>query len=226
MKYLVIDVNISEATRRALQKYPHIEEYFQMGIVNYRALARVILDDVKHSLGKEAKLQSVVTAVRRFPKTKAKAGRDRVADVLAGSDVNLKYDVSVVTTGLDRESHRRVEALHSRIAGEEAVQVIQGPQTLTIVTERRFLDTAKKIFLGRILESREDLASIIVTSPSAIVETSGVIAHLASILALEKINVVEMMSSHTETLFIVEEKDALKAVEVIREEIKRARGKA
>ncbi len=52
----------------------------------------------------------------------------------------------------------------------------------------------------------------------------GVLSHLANILATEKINVVEMMSSYTETWFIVSEKDALKAVEAIRREIKRARG--
>jgi aspartokinase len=71
---------------------------------------------------------------------------------------------------------------------------------------------------------KKNLATVIVTSPEEIVTTSGVIAHLATLLAMEGINVVEMMSSHTETSFIVEEGDALKAVEVIRKEIKRARG--
>ncbi|MDP6612719.1 MAG: ACT domain-containing protein, partial [Candidatus Hydrothermarchaeota archaeon] len=70
---------------------------------------------------------------------------------------------------------------------------------------------------------KKNLATVIVTSPDEIVTTSGVIAHIATLLTMESINVVEMMSSHTETSFIVEEWDALKAVEVIRKEIKRAR---
>jgi aspartokinase len=64
---------------------------------------------------------------------------------------------------------------------------------------------------------------VIVKSPKEIADTPGVIAHLANILAVEKINVVEMMSSYTETWFIVDEKDALKTVEAMRQEIKRAR---
>ncbi|MFQ6105463.1 MAG: ACT domain-containing protein, partial [Candidatus Hydrothermarchaeaceae archaeon] len=63
----------------------------------------------------------------------------------------------------------------------------------------------------------------ITISPEEIAETPGVIAYLAGMLALEGINVVEMMSSYTETSFIVEEKDALKTIKVIRDEIKRAR---
>ena len=206
-----------------MQKYPHIEEYFALGIINYRAMARAIQNDVRQELGKDANLLSIVTAIRRFPAKKMRGDKEKVAQVLSESHVNLKYDIGVITVRLLPESLKKIEKLHSRIAGLRALQVIQGLQTVTIVTEDRFLDTVKKIFGDEVIEEREGLASVIVTSPKTIVETSGVISHFANILALDGINIVEMMSSHTETLFIVDEKDALKSIEIIREEIKKAR---
>lgn len=223
MKYLVGKMNISEATRKAMQKYPHIDEYFSRGIINYRAMARAMQNDIRQDLGRDANLISVVTAIRRFSAEKIRMGNEKISEVLADSEVNLKYDIGVITARLLPNSHKKIEKLHSMISGLRALQIIQGLQTVTIVTEGRFLDAAKKIFEGEILEEREGLASIIVTSPETIVETPGVISHMANVLALERINIVEMMSSHTETLFIVDEGDALKSIEIIRDEIKRAR---
>ncbi len=217
-------MNITEAARKSLQKYPHIEEYFDLGVINYRAMGRAIQDDIRQELGRDTNLISIVTAIRRFPAKKIKMGGEKVSGVLADSEVNLKYDIGVITVRLLPESPRKIERLHKRVSGLRALQVIQGLQTVTMVTEGRFLGAVKKIFEGEILDEKEGLASVIVTSPSSIVETSGVIAHLANILSLERINIVEMMSSHTETLFIVDEGDALRSVDVIRGEIKRARG--
>ncbi len=101
--------------------------------------------------------------------------------------------------------------------------MIQGLETLTIVFEAGFVEEFKRLFGKSIMELRERLASVVVKSPKEIAETSGVIAHLATLLAIEGINAVEMMSSYTETLFILNEENALKAVAVIREEIKRSR---
>lgn len=211
--------SISEAVRKILARYPYLEGYLALGVINNRALARAIYKDVKRECG-EVKLQSIVTAVRRFPVTKTKS--EKILRILSKSEVNLRYDIGVATVTLDPEVPKKLEELRREI-GEESYMLIQGIQTLTIVAEERLLSLFEKIFKGKLAEIKRGLASIVVMSPREIVGTPGVIAHLAGILALEKINVVEMMSSHTETSFIVEEGDALRAIEVIRDEIKRAR---
>ena len=217
-------MKISEATRNAIQRYPHLREYLGMGVINQRAMARQILEDVKRELGGEVNLQSVVTAVRRFSASKATYRRSAVLDVLAKSEVNLNYDICVATLPLNRETQKQVGEFQRRISRRSgAVQMIQGLETLTIVFEAGFVEEFKRLFGKGIMELRERLASVVVKSPKEIAETSGVIAHLATLLAIEGINAVEMMSSYTETLFILNEENALKAVAVIREEIKRSR---
>ncbi|MFH1773986.1 MAG: ACT domain-containing protein [Methanobacteriota archaeon] len=214
-------MNISEAVRKILARYPYLEEYMALVVINNRALARAIYRDVRRECG-EVKLQSVVTAVRRFPVAKAGSERNKILKILSKSEVNLRYDIGVATIMLDSEVPKKLDELRREI-GEETYMLIQGIQTLTIVAEERLLSFFEKVFNRKIAEIKRGLASIVVMSPKEIIRTPGVIAHLASILALEKINVVEMMSSHTETSFIVEERDALRAIEVIRNEIKRVR---
>ncbi len=216
-------MNISEAVRKVLAKYPHLEEYMSLGVINARALARAIFKDVKRELGGEANFQSVVTAVRRFPTAKKKPEKNKVLSILSRSDVNLRYDMGALTIKLDARLPRKLEEINRRLRGK-TYMLIQGIETVTIVAEENILPAFEDVFKGSAIDSRKNLASIVVRSPKEIAATPGVIAYLANALALERINVIEMMSSFAETCFIVAESDALKGIEVIRGEIKRARG--
>ena len=213
-------MNITQGTRRVLRKYPNISEYLSYGIVNYRALARLIQPEVERILGERVKLQSIVTALRR---SGGEPAHDSAKRILAESEVSLRYDLGLVTASLSRETPRRVQEVHRLLRGSAYV-LLQGLENLTIVTRQEHIPGLEKLFGEELVESRRSLAGIFVKSPPEIASTSGVLARLSSLLAGEGINVVEMMSSHVETIFLVEERDCLRGVEVIREEIKRARG--
>jgi len=211
-------MDISKAVRKILVRYPYLEEYMGLGIVNSRALARNIKEDVKRELGREVNIQSVVSAVRRYPVSKSGREKGKIFQVLSASEVSLRYDVGTLNILIDAAASKI--DLHEIDGG---LIMIQGIETLTVVVEEGLIGAFKEKFKDAVINSNKDLASVIVKSPREIADTPGVIAHLANTLALEKINVVEMMSSYTETWFIVNEKDALKTVEAIRREIKRVR---
>jgi hypothetical protein len=211
-------MKISEEVRKALGRYPYLEEYLAMGVINHRALAR----ELRRNMKSEANLQSIVSAIRRAGLSRKRAGGEKILRILSGSDVNLKYDLAAATIVIDQEPQRRIEEVHRALRGKRHM-LLQGMRTLTVVAEEDDLREVLDRLRGMEVELRESLASVVVRSPEDIVSTPGVIAHIAVLLALDGINVVEMMSSSTETSFILEERDALRAVEVIRREIKRAR---
>lgn len=206
-------MKISEEVRKALGRYPYLEEYLAMGVINHRALAR----EIRKYLTEEVNLQSIVSAIRRAPLSKVKRGRKKLLGILSRSQVNLKYDLATATI-----TNHKIEEVHRKLRGKRHM-LLQGMQTLTVVAEEETLRGLAEKLRNWEAELRGNLASVVVTSPREIVSTPGVIAHIAGLLAMEGINVVEMMSSSTETSFILEEKDALKAVDAIRREIKRAR---
>ncbi len=213
-------MNISEATRRALAKYPYLDRYMAMGIINNRGLARLIHGDVSSHLDTPPNIQSIVTALRRLPQKKRKSEAAGLENILARSAVNLKYDMAAATVGIGQ---KRMEILKKRILTEGTYILLQGMESLTIVADDASIERVRQSLGSDVLEVCSDLAIVVVKSPGEITKTPGVLAHLANILALERINVVEMMSSHAETAFIVDEKDALHTVEVLRREIKRSR---
>lgn len=221
MKYLNTRATISEEVHRLLSTYPYIEEYISSGLINYRALARHIHDDVKKDLGSDVKFQSVVTAVRRYPISRTKLGRGKVSGILSRSEVNLKYDVGVITTKFDQSVIGLMEEIQSGL--KIPYMIFQGIETLTIVVEESQLEAIASMLQEKVLDKKDKLAFVIVNSPQEIVDTPGVIAYLGNVLALEGINLVEMMSSHTETCFIVEEGDALRTIDAVRREVRRAR---
>ncbi len=191
-----------------------------MGIINNRGLARLIHPDVSKHLDTQPNIQSIVTALRRLPQKKGKADASGLESILARSAVNLKYDMAAATVGIGQS---RVESVKKRILTEGTYILLQGMESLTIVADDASIDRVRQSLGRDVLEIYSDLAIVVVKSPGEITRTPGVLAHLANILALERINVVEMMSSHAETSFIVDEKDALRTVEVLRREIKRSR---
>ncbi len=218
VKHFIEKMKISDDVRKILSRYPYLEEYLAMGIINYRALAR----EIKGSMKSDVNLQSVVSAIRRAGQTKKKKGAEKLLQILSGSQVNLSYDLAASTMVIESDPRRRIEEVHKALKGK-SYMLLQGVRTLTVVAEEDVLMECVEKLGDRDLELRGSLASVVVTSPREIVSTPGVIAHIAVLLAVEGINVVEMMSSSTETSFILDEKDALRAVEVIRREIKRAR---
>ena len=59
------------------------------------------------------------------------------------------------------------------------------------------------------------LVEISVTSPESIRYTAGIMAFLYGSLSSNGINVVETMSCYTDTIFIVDPKDMMRAFEVL-----------
>jgi aspartokinase len=213
-------MNISEATRRALGKFPYLDRYMPLGVVNNRGLARLILPEVTKQLGTQPNVQSVVTALRRESKSKKKQARTKLDAILAESNVNLKYDMAAVTVPVGQKDLKKIKG---RLLTEGTYILLQGMDNLTIVAEEPMIKKIREYLGDEALEVYSNLAIVVVKSPKEITKTPGVLAYLANILALEKINIVEMMSSHAETAFIIEERDALPTIEVLRREIKRSR---
>jgi len=213
-------MNLSEATRRALEKYPYLDRYMAMGIINNRGLAREIKGELAKQQESEPNIQSIVTSLRRLPQKKRHAKASDLEKILARSVVNLKYDMAAATIAV---GERGAQKAIKQALTEGTYILLQGMESLTIVADVASIKELKNTLETGILEIYSDLAIVVVKSPSEITGTSGVLAHLANILALERINIVEMMSSHSETAFIVAEKDALRTVDVLRREIKRSR---
>jgi len=205
--------SIAERTRAYIDAHPSIKDGMSKRLVNYSSLARLIMSDL--GITNE---EAVMIACRRYAASMGRHDHEaEILKVLRNSRLELRTKMAIITAKNDRSAMRRLEAAFNRMIDEKSVvQIIQGPNALTIIADEPLRgEIASAIGQESIIRVRDDLVEITVRSPERIARTSGVLAYLASNLSDGGINVEEALSVYTDTVFIVDDADMMKAYSVL-----------
>ena len=207
----------SEATRKVLERYPFVLECLKRGIINYSALARAIYDEVVEETGERVELDSIKMAIIRTAEKLRKTEKHierQIRDLIAKSTLELKEDIAVITVKhypLDRVS------LVTKKYGFRFFQLTQGIGTTTIAFDQRNLEEViKEIGRDNIVSVIKDQSAIILVSPEKIIDTPGVIAYVTGILTRFGINITQIISCYTDTVFVIDKKLSTRAYEVLK----------
>jgi aspartokinase len=213
---------VSRAVHDLLLSKPVLLTALSMGVVNYSALARALKGEVERRLGREVSEAAVkVALIRLREQLSTSLAGESVLKVIAESATTLVDDVGLVTV---RASDPL--AFASLLSGVRArlLQITQGVNTLTIVTDSEVLEGLLRKVNPRTVEAvYKEQAAVILVSPREIITTPGVMAYLTTLLALNGINITQVISTHTDTLFILGRNEAIEAYSLLRSVIDEAR---
>jgi aspartokinase len=213
---------VSRAVHDLLLSKPVLLIALSMGVVNYSALARALKGEVERRLGREVSEAAVkVALIRLREQLSTSLAGESILKVVAESATTLVDDVGLVTV---RASDPL--ALASLLSGVRArlLQITQGVNTLTIVTDSEVLEGLLRKVNPRTVEAvYKEQAAVILVSPREIITTPGVMAYLTTLLALNGINITQVISTHTDTLFILGRNEAIEAYSLLRSVIDDAR---
>ena len=98
----------------------------------------------------------------------------------------------------------------------EIFRLVESATAITMITSEEFLQEIKKIFKNVIIKESKGLVEVTLKTSKEIENIPGVISLLYSWFAEHGINIIETMSCWTDTIFIIEEKDLAKVMEVLR----------
>ncbi|MCL1811646.1 MAG: ACT domain-containing protein, partial [Methanomassiliicoccaceae archaeon] len=137
--------------------------------------------------------------------------------ILKDSRLEMRTKTCIVTAKNDWTVLHKMDNLFKDLWNENSImQCVQSASAVTIIADsmlkERIVDTVGRF---NIIKIRENLVEIAVKSPEKIVDTSGVIAYLITNLSDAGINIEETVSCHTDTIFIVGEKDMISAYSVL-----------
>lgn len=194
-------MTIADLVRTYLKNKPYTIEAIQSGIVNASSLAR----HVQKELGIR-NYQAVKAAIRRYSQELEQKNNTieiRAMPVLKGNKITLLDGVHVII------SDKRLEL-------ENDAEVKIDSYYVYLTRKDMSRDIAKRQG-SHIIKINENCSAIIVYSQERIEKVSGVVAFLASVLAAEDINVVELISCYTETIFVVNKDDALRTYQLLSE---------
>lgn len=210
--------SISKIVEEVLKNHPSVLDCLNLGVINYTALARSFLSEVEKTLGGKATLESVKISLIRLSKSNSVKNVSyelKIKKVLAHSVLRIESDVVV----LDVDKYAvvsRINELLSKVLNARFFQLTQSTKTWTLVVSREHIDVVKEV-IGKhsIINKVEDQSAIILISPKDIIVTPGVIAYITTLLFREGINITQLISCYTDTIFILDKETALKAYKVL-----------
>ena len=195
-----------------LENHPTIKTCLKDGLINYSALSRKIAAELK--LDNAKSFDAIMVAIKRFSE-KAKPSADTEAKiskyVKSGKfQMRNKISVFILSSGLSALDKILDFAKEINSKGD-SFHLIQGTKTITIICDDEFAEEAESYFYGHIIKSRKNLVQITHKTSEKIDEIPGVLNFLTSVFSENGINVYECASSWTDSIFLINEKDAQKA---------------
>ena len=216
---LATGVSVTRAVRDEVGSDLSIQDAIARDYVNLSALARLLVPKVASRTGrkvKDVKEVGVSTALKRL-KSSYSPSSARVSKVIARSVVNVRTHVSRLSVEKTRRSLQTVSTLLSDF-NEDFIQVSESLSSITLIFDQRLHGRVKRALAGaELLEEGEDGAAITVHSPREIITTPGCISSFYNQLSRRRVNVEDTVSCYTDTIMVVEMKDASRAFEAMTE---------
>ncbi len=201
--------SLAQITREILAGKPYYKYVLEQNIANHSALAGKIKANVESALGRKVSLDAIAVAIRRYSETLTRTAAEHekaLLKLLAKSKINLKNDVADVTFKKDYE-----------LKSAKPLHIIRGINATEVILEQ---DDLEKINLKDAVKVRENLVELTIVTPPEVESIPGWVHYITGLLAENNINIVEVVSCYTDTILVLEEKDALKAYEILRAKMK------
>ena len=209
-------MSITKLTEHYIAEHPSVNDCLKKGLINYSSLTRNICKDLNLDLNKN--FDAVLIACRRYYRKVSKEPvlEDKIINILKDSKLEVKTKIVVVLVEKNIYYGNLIELQKEVKKKSELFHIIEGSNTMTIITAHEFLGIVKKLFKNKIIKISEGLAEVTLKSSEDMENTPGVVAHLSTLLAENGINIIETMSTWTDTLFVIAEKDIARVMGLLR----------
>ncbi len=214
--------SITQAVKEVINNDLSFQDSLERGYCNISAVARIIRPQVNRLLGRNIRIESIITALKRSRKLYDIPVRPMLT-ILANSTISVKTDVAKISTGKSKRSIEKVAKALTQYT-DNFISVSESMLSITIIFDDTLLHEVKGIFgNSNILEVEDDLAAIIVHSPEQIIKTPGCAIAFYNQLSRRHINIEDTVSCYTDTIILVKMTDVGKAFNALTELISSSR---
>lgn len=216
--------SVPEAVRLIILRNRTTYEALRLGIVNYHALASVLKPEVEGLLGKEVSTNTIVVAIKRFTDSQVEEAEFTDAvKVLRGSKLSLTGGYADLTVQVDEgETSMVLERLYHlapELRSRPSIHLMQNFVKVFAEIE----DAAKvkeQLTDTRRAKLRTDLANLVILLLPEAEETPGILSFITDILYRAGINLLAGFISGERISLILEEDDAARAYELLRQHVR------
>lgn len=187
--------SIAQMVRDTIQMRPSLLDALNMKIVNYSALARYLQKDIG-----EGSIEAVKAAIIRISEeisNERSLREERVQGILRETKVRLQDKIAVLIS----KTELSVPYLVTAYLTDSYVYIVD--------------QTMLKGELPEDVQVTSNLVALILLSPPRVEETPGFVSFVTQLIASRNINIVEFISCSTNTVIILDSKDALHAFSLL-----------
>jgi len=206
--------NKADIVKKFLDYNPCIRRDLNRGLINTRALARYI----KKEKNIETKIDALISAIRRYNSEPHKEIMKSSLKMLKKAPISTKGGLANVAIKKDRENQEKLSKIFSLIdyASGDVLRISQADGCMKILVDIKNLSKIEKLFSDKkIINIDQELAEINIHFTSEAAKRAGIIGIIANELAINGVNVLEIISCAPEILLFVHEKDLTTAHQVI-----------
>lgn len=189
--------SVARLVKEILEKRPFLVDALRLNIVNYSALSRLLQRELGR--GSPEAIKAALLRARDELAQRKGIQEEKVIDLLRRTKVKLQDKIAVI---ISREDLNIPYLVTAHLTDSHVYVVDQ--------TEMREL--------GRLEEDVEitsDLVALILTSPPEVESTPGFVALITQLLASRNINILEFLSCFTNTVIVLDSRDALEAFSLL-----------
>lgn len=219
-------VNISLLVKEYLKDKPFIQEGLFRKIISHGYLANEILPYLEKRLNKKVKIGSVMMAVRRYSENLSKKTFNQF-ELKGDIDITLKSRLSEITVLKSPSLFSKINKLYSLVDFNQGgiLNIIQGNYEITIITNMTYKKKILELFKKEnIVKVDDNLVCIALKYSKEYFDIPGLIFTFIRALTWNNINICEYVSTLTESIFILYEKDALNAYNAFQNLLSESKG--
>lgn len=210
-------VTVSHLVEKEISRMPYLQEALIRGLINYGALADDLLPKIKEDIKKPVKHSAVMMALRRLSdKLEEKSSKNfkfssEISITIKSGLFNIAYKKSA-------NIHKAIQKIYEAVdySSGNVLAINLGNHEVTVVSNQKYLPKLKEIMKGEkmILETKK-VAAISLSLSIELMDTPGFFYIVTRALTWENVNLHEVVSTPTELTLIVDEKDVMRAYDVL-----------
>lgn len=209
-------LRISAAVEQEVRRSEAILESLRLGVLNLSAYALSIHDQIEAACMKPVKHGSIVVALSRLqPVIQASSSLRPTVHI---DDMSVKSPLADITYERTDESlaaSKRLQQERSRGAND-FFTLTEGVHEITIICAQKDVEMVKRVMGDTPKAFFTELTGISLRFDPAYIDVPNAIYAILGALAIESINVLEIVSTYAELTVIVRDEDATRSIARLR----------
>lgn len=216
-------ISVTSVVKEILDNSPFLKETFSLGIVNLSALAKILQPQIEKKLLKKVSLGSIIVALSRIEKRLKLQKRDLVEEIkkaFGGKiDFTLRTNLVEYNFPVNLISQEKLFQFLKQ-KREEFLMVSKGNVELTVLSDEKSEPYLTKVAKGSLLINKlKNLAAVSIRLPEKALRLPGVYYFFLFLLTFKGINVIEIFSTFRELNIVIDSKDVIKVIEILKSSI-------